>query len=431
VLMQAVILSGGAAILVIALRWAVRRESDPFIARVVVLGFFAKLVGIGVRYYFLTDVYERGDASRYLDNGQALAPLIRAGTLPDQARETGTPFMDFIAGVFYAVAPPSLVLGFIMFGLLAFVGAYGFLQAFRLALPDGDHRRYACLIMFMPTMLFWPSSLGKEAWLVFGLGIAAYGAARVLVGLHWGYLIFALGGAAVYQVRPHMGALVAISFAAAFVLRLRDPAATRGVAAWLAGLVLVVGGAVFTYQHFGDRLPRDESVEGSTTEQIFAETERRSSQGGSAFDSRPVRNPTDLLHAFVTVPFRPFPTEAHNLQAQVAALEGVLLFTFVLFSLPRLRRLPRELIRRPYVAMVTAYSVGFIIGFSNVGNFGILTRQRAQLLPFLVVLLALPAGDALIHNAGERGQPRHARARRVLGPPVAGAESETGSETSS
>jgi hypothetical protein len=52
--------------------------------------------------------------------------------------------------------------------------------------------------------------------------------------------------------------------------------------------------------------------------------------------------------------------------------------------------MPIYLLRRPYVAMSTVYCVGFIIAFSNVGNFGIITRQRAQLLPLLFVLLALP-----------------------------------------
>jgi hypothetical protein len=32
----------------------------------------------------------------------------------------------------------------------------------------------------------------------------------------------------------------------------------------------------------------------------------------------------------------------------------------------------------------------FIYGFSSFANFGILTRQRVQVLPFVVVLLCLP-----------------------------------------
>ena len=34
-------------------------------------------------------------------------------------------------------------------------------------LPTGDHRRYALLVFFMPSLLFWPSSIGKESWMLF------------------------------------------------------------------------------------------------------------------------------------------------------------------------------------------------------------------------------------------------------------------------
>lgn len=53
--------------------------------------------------------------------------------------------------------------------------------------------------------------------------------------------------------------------------------------------------------------------------------------------------------------------------------------------------LPRR--RAPYLAFVATYRLLFIIAFSNFGNFGILARQRAQLLPFVLVLLAIDRRD--------------------------------------
>jgi hypothetical protein len=374
------------------LRVIIRRQADPFIAKAIAFGVVAKIVGTLARYFLMTDLYgESGDFRRYLRNGDEIASVIRSGSLPDQARETGTPFMDFIAGVLFTVAPSTLLVGFVAFSTLAFAGQYLFLRAFQLALPDGDHRRYALLILFVPTMIFWPSSIGKEAWLVFTLGVACYGAARVLRKARFGYLITLLGGAGVFAVRPHMGALFALTFAGAFVLRFRDPEVNSKAVGWIIGLVVISLGASYAAVNFGDLLPQDEAVDGTQTDQIFAETSRRTSQGGSSYETRPVEDPIDFLYAAVTVPFRPFPHEAHNRQAQISGLEGVILLGLVVASIPRLRRMPIYLLRRPYVAMSTVYCVGFIIAFSNVGNFGIITRQRAQLLPLLFVLLALPA----------------------------------------
>jgi hypothetical protein len=359
---------------------------------VIVIGLAAKVAGSMIRYTIMGDLYgdDAGDFNRYFENGTRLASMIRSGALPEEASATGTPFMDFISGVVYAALPSHIVLGFLVFAGFAFVGALLMLRAFQLAVPEGDHRRFALCVFFLPTMLFWPSSIGKEAWLVFTLGLASYGAARVLKRERYGYLILLAGTAGAFQVRPHMGALFAVSFAAAFLLRFRDPDVKKGAVGWVIGLVVVALGAGYLASSFGEELPRDESVEGSATDQIFAETDRRTSQGGSAYESRPVRSPADLLNALITVPFRPFPNEAHNRQAQFTSLEGVFLLLLVLVSVSRLATLPGMVMRRPFVALAAAYSVGFIIAFSNVGNFGILTRQRAQLLPFLLILLCLP-----------------------------------------
>lgn len=386
-----IVVAAGIAAGAILLRRALARQPSPFVRWAIVLGLGVKLAGSMARYFVIGDLYgSRGDFNRYFENGVRIAAQLRSGVIPDEATAVSTPFMDFVTGVIYVVIPANIIIGFLVFAVLSFVGAYLFLRAFQIALPDGDHRRFAAGVFFLPTMVFWPSSIGKEAWLVFTLGVAAYGAARILRRENFGYVPLLLGTAGAFQVRPHMGALFALCFAGAFMLRFRDPEVKKGAVGWVLGLVLVGLGAGYAASNFGDELPRDESVDGSATDQVFAETDRRTSQGGSGFASRPVRSPGDFVHASITVPFRPFPFEAHNRQAQVTSLEGVLLLGLVAISLPRLVSLPRALLRRPYVAMCAAYCTGFIIAFSNVGNFGILTRQRAQLLPFLLVLLCLP-----------------------------------------
>jgi hypothetical protein len=47
--------------------------------------------------------------------------------------------------------------------------------------------------------------------------------------------------------------------------------------------------------------------------------------------------------------------------------------------------------QNPYVTYAFVYSAVFVLAFSNFSNFGILARQRVQLLPLFLVLLAMPA----------------------------------------
>jgi hypothetical protein len=42
------------------------------------------------------------------------------------------------------------------------------------------------------------------------------------------------------------------------------------------------------------------------------------------------------------------------------------------------------------VAFILVYASGFVVAFASISNFGILARERVQLLPFFLVLLAAP-----------------------------------------
>jgi hypothetical protein len=89
--------------------------------------------------------------------------------------------------------------------------------------------------------------------------------------------------------------------------------------------------------------------------------------------------------------FRPLPHEAHNAQAVLTSFEGLFLLGLFAVSWRRLRKLPRDTLRTPYLAFASVYSLLFMLAFSSFGNFGILARQRAQLFPLVLVVLALPA----------------------------------------
>ena len=52
--------------------------------------------------------------------------------------------------------------------------------------------------------------------------------------------------------------------------------------------------------------------------------------------------------------------------------------------------MPRFAVQIPYVAFAVSYTLMFVFAFSAVSNFGILTRQRTQVLPVRLVLIAVP-----------------------------------------
>ena len=365
-----------------------RTESDAVVAHLITAAFFAKLLGAYLRFHVVFDVYARGDANRYAKAGRRIAGELAAGNLPDLS-VTGSRFIDLVTGVVFFFTNTSTFWGFLVFTWLAFLGTYLFYRAFVLSVEAAQNRRYAVAIFFLPTLLFWPSSIGKEAWMLFALGLAAYGIARVLSHRPGGYPVLLVGLAGAMLVRPHVAAIVCSSLLGAIVVARGD---TSGTLRQLTrpALILVVGIVVLgqVNEFFDIDLA---SGDFESVETVLDDTDRRSGDsGGSVFENRPVRTPMDFPVAAATVLFRPWPSEAHNTQSLLTALEGSCLLLLLLLSLPRLWVALRRIRAMPYVAFSLFYVVLFIIAFSNIANFGILARQRAMLFPFLLVLVALP-----------------------------------------
>ena len=116
-------------------------------------------------------------------------------------------------------------------------------RAFVTALPNADHHRYALLIFLWPTLLFWPSSIGKDCWMLFTLGIASLGAARILVRRPGGYTLLVIGLLLGSFVRPHVSLMALLAFGVALLVSRREstrPGITPSSVAKVAGLVVLV-----------------------------------------------------------------------------------------------------------------------------------------------------------------------------------------------
>jgi len=163
------------------------RRDGPVIGRIVLVAAGVRvLVAPLFRYWMAFSLYGGfSDSADYHQAGVVLAPLFRHGIYRDLGHISGTRFLEILTGQVYAFIGPTLLGGFMVFSWFSFIGCYLFYRAFRTAYPDGDGRRYALLVFFFPTMLFWPSSIGKEAFMILALGAAALGAAQLFSGPTW------------------------------------------------------------------------------------------------------------------------------------------------------------------------------------------------------------------------------------------------------
>lgn len=342
-----------------------------------------KLLGALLRYHVAYRTYGGvADAEGYHGRGSRIAQGQLEGTMnPRFSSFVGSNFIRRLTGAIYKVTGPSKLGGFLVFSWLAFWGLFLFHRAFAIAVPEGRSHNYSRVVLFWPSLLFWPSSIGKDAWMVFGLGTGAYGAARGLAerplpvrGLD------AAGMLSAARVRPHVAGLFGAALATAYLVRGRR-ARALGIGALAAAQVVQANRYL--------RMSGIETREGARV--ALEQTARRTAKlGGSKFTPPIVRSPAQVPLVPLTVLFRPHPLEAHNPQSLATAAEGALLFALTVsrarWSLAALRSARRQ----PYVALCLVYSALFCAAYSGIANFGVLARQRAQLLPFYLVLLSVP-----------------------------------------
>ncbi len=354
----------------------------------VLAGCLVKLAGAGMRYVTVVDVYVSGDSFGYHNAGTRLVEAWRQFTIPVAVGRgsPGTRFTEIATGLIYLPYVPSMLGGFLIFATLAFVGQVFLYTAFRRSAPSYLLRRYAFLVFFLPTLVFWPSSIGKDALMMLFLGVAAYGLARLLESYQSRWLVVSvIGLAGGVGVRPHIPALLVGGLVVAGMFA--RPSEDQEVG--LRRLV-VVGLSLVAILVVGSLTASRFDLQGLSAEEVapFLEgVSERTATGGSVVEGGPVRNPLDFPGAFLTVLFRPFPYEAHNSQALLASLEGTLLFGAFVWKLPAMLRNRRQLRANPYYLMAFIYTMGFVVAFSAILNLGILARQRSQVLPLFVAVL--------------------------------------------
>jgi hypothetical protein len=366
-----------------------------------------KLVASVVQYHVAFDVYEGvADSKYYYTSGAEQADRFRALDFSGLESYTGTNFVVLLAGVLFSIIGPTRMGGFVFFSWVGFLGLFFFYRAFVTAVPEGRIRSYALLLFFLPTHLFWPSAIGKEAWMVFSLGIASLGAARVLRGRTWAGLMMAgLGVWLAALVRPHIAGLMILALAAGYLLlrprrELKQLAPIAKLAATAAlGLV-----ALFFVAR-ADRFLQDSGIDtGRGTTSILYQITSRTRIGGSTFQPSILESPLRAPIAVFTVVYRPLLTEAHNAQAVVAASEGTFLILLSFWRIPWALAALRSIRRQPYVGFAIAFAGLFIIAHSGIANFGQLVRHRIQLLPLYLVLLAIPPPSSWGRDRSQKDQ---------------------------
>lgn len=356
-------------------------------------------LSLGVKLLATLPRFEgREDSVDYYRVGSVLADSFRRldFTVDTGRAVLGTGSVRYFTGIVEVFTFEDEFATFVVFSLLGFVGLLLFVLACRIALPTVDMKRYGGLLLFWPSLVYWPSSIGKESLVVLTLSLVALGSARLLRGDAKGLVLVAVGLLCTGLIRPHV-ALIAIT---ALIVALVVRAPSRGIFGKVTRVALItallIGGSVAS-----DSVESLLGIDGLNQTGISAALDlvnSRSTQGGSSFTAARIDGFGEYPWGFVTVLFRPFPHEVSSIPMLVTSFEALLLAGLVAAALPRLWAALRSIRDEAYIAYAIAFMTVFVYLFSALGNFGILARQRAMAMPLVLVLVALPTAKERVRR---------------------------------
>lgn len=270
----------------------------------------------------------------------------------------------------------GLISCFLFFNILGTIGLLYFDAALSYANRDKGvfFKRLSTLIIFLPSVSFWTSAIGKDAISFLAMGLALWAALklnkRVPLMVSAVFLMLA--------VRPHIAGMMVIALSMSVLFDKETNIAKRS----FLGLVSIVGLAVlvpFALKYAGVSDP-------SSTEGLINYVEMRQShnmEGDGGVDISNMSTPMQLF----TYMFRPFIFEARSITFLAASIDNLILLCLFIAGIYALtkKRVRNFSENRKFLWI---YSIlAWIVLAMTSANLGIALRQKWMFAPMLIFLL--------------------------------------------
>lgn len=328
---------------------------------------------------------KQADAVRHVRVGKELAFSMEYGQWGDvwrHAQKLGNKAFQAYLGVFYYITSTGGISTALVNVFLAFWGSLALVHMIIcMTAPSCIPGLRLMLLIFMPSLVFWTTANIKEGimfWCICNIFVASNphrkkkGIAVIVLAI-----ISIIVGAI---LRPHV---ILIWLAAIFgILMWR-----RGGKIWAVLLMFMTYPILLVLdQMTGFGMSVDGALDVMNRnayhiQKITTSSGISSSATGSVM----------LFSGFAVLFLRPYPWEVISFAQMVTAIETWVVFLTIIFLWiklgPKLRRKARQML---IVRISILVCLLFCVLFSRLSNIGLVARQRLQLLPAVIVLIAVP-----------------------------------------
>lgn len=369
---------GGIVVIVITFLFATLISSRlerkyPFLKKGILIKLYWYHLLMGVAYYIYA-TFNPSDSKGYYNK---ILVNFRGENWMDYFG-TSTTFIEFLA------FPLIKYFGFsyeAMMALFAFAGYVGFCLFYVLFRENTRFKNelfgydFLMIILFLPNLHFWSSSLGKGSTIFLGLALFFFGINKI--GKRFLYIIF--GIVIIYFVRPHVAMLVILSSIAGFMF------SSKGVSMTYRVMFLIAASGVFFYI-FSDVMTMVGLDDDAANAFSLDQRAKSLTEATSGID---ITNYSlvEKLFAFI---YRPLFFDAPGALGIIVSFENLfyLIISLKLFSLRGFRFIWSAdfMVKSAFLSFIT---VSLALAQIS-GNLGLAMRQKSQvMILFLFIILKL------------------------------------------
>lgn len=280
----------------------------------------------------------------------------------------GSRFVVFVSGLFYTLFDAGYLNSFLffnIFGVLGLIILYKVLKPYLLFL-----RSFWFLILFIPSMSFWSSALGKDSIVFFGVCLFLYSVVnnklKILLPLAFFFI---------FMIRPHVALIIIISYFLYIVIVSRVNLFIKIITVFIV-LLSLYSALGFIKEYIG---LDDVSLTGVSD---YVDNRQSLNQaGGSSFDLSSMSYPLQMF----TYVFRPLPFDAYSGLTLLTSIENTILLVIFSYTLYK-AKIKNFFEGRNFWLVIYAFLVCSILALTT-ANLGIATRQKWMFMPIFIYLI--------------------------------------------
>lgn len=311
--------------------------------------------------YYVFSFYNAADATIYYQKA----------LLGDYEFYPGSRFVILITSAIYNLFDFNYFNCFLFFNIFGVIGLVLFFKTLKPYIDTLGLKWY--LLLFIPSMSFWSSALGKDAIVFFAVCLFLYSIVRsekiiLFVPISFFFM---------FMIRPHVAAVMVLSYFIYLLLISKIHIFLKSIFLAIIFLTMYLSlGFIKSYVGLDEV-----SLTGVGDYVDYRQSVNQS--GGSSFDLSSMSYPMQMF----TYIFRPLPFDAHNSLALFTSFENIIILFLFIYIIFKIKFNFKYFFDNKNFWLLVYFILSWSILAVTTANLGIATRQKWMFMPVFIYLI--------------------------------------------